>query len=258
LRLPDAVRVRILFVEDGSTDRTLELLRSHAREDPDIQYYSLINPFGQGGAVSMGLAQATADAVVMMDVDGSHPVDMLPGMIREFLAGADIVQGVRRAIQKRAVYRQFGTRCFNLLVWILTGFRTSTQNVYFRLVSLAVCKELVANPRSRRFLRITFIDRADLTVRRLYFISEDRRFGASKYGLRRLLRLSIDAILSVVSIARFTAWMAALGVVAAGLWFLGFWPAAMAVLGLAVAATAKFASLCREDLLGKLKVLEHG
>jgi glycosyltransferase involved in cell wall biosynthesis len=95
LRLPEGVRTRILFVEDGSTDQTLDLLRSQSRHDPSIQYYSLTNPFGQVGALSMGLAHASGDAVIMMDVDGSHPVDILPEMIAEFLAGADIVQGVR-------------------------------------------------------------------------------------------------------------------------------------------------------------------
>jgi dolichol-phosphate mannosyltransferase len=257
LRLPEGVRTRILFVEDGSTDQTLDLLRSQSRHDPSIQYYSLTNPFGQVGALSMGLAHASGDAVIMMDVDGSRPVDILPEMIAEFLAGADIVQGVRLVIQKRAPQRRLGSWCFNGLIWVLTGFQTSTQNVYFRLVSLAVCKEIIANPRNLRFLRITFIDRANLKARRLYFTSEARRLGQSKYDLRRLALLSIDAVLSVVGTARFAAWMVVCVGVATVLWRLRYRPAAFALLAFVAAAVTKFALLCREDILGKLKIVEH-
>jgi glycosyltransferase involved in cell wall biosynthesis len=257
LKIPEAVQLRFLFIEDSSTDGTVELLRNSALQDSDIHYYSLANPFGQVGALSMGLAQATGDAVIMMDVDEGHPVGLLPAMIRHFLDGMDIVQCVRRASPKRAAHRRLGTHGFNFLLWVLTGFRTSTQNVYFRLVSRPVCEEILRNPRNFHFLRITFIDRAGLKVQRLYFNSDERRFGASKYSFLRLLHLSIYAVLSVVSIPRFTLWLLVLGAFAILLWFSGAWPAAVAVFAFMLVLVVKFVSMCREDLLGRLKVLEH-
>lgn len=125
LRFPNGVDLRVVFVEDSSTDGTRPLLKRLARENPAVGYYTLARGFGQGAAVSFGLSRSTAEAVIMMDVDGSHPIDVLPQMVREFLGGARVVQCVRRTIADRKGYRRFGATLFHSLARALTGVDTT-------------------------------------------------------------------------------------------------------------------------------------
>ena len=74
LPVPADVEFGILFVEDGSNDGTVALLRELSAADPRIRYWSLERGFGQGPAVIYGLERSRAEAVVMMDADGSHPL----------------------------------------------------------------------------------------------------------------------------------------------------------------------------------------
>ena len=92
LTLPGDVELGMIFVEDSSTDATLPVLCELASKDPLVHYYALEKGFGQGPAIVFGLSQSRADATIMMDVDGSHPVDVIPEMIERYLAGARIVQ----------------------------------------------------------------------------------------------------------------------------------------------------------------------
>jgi glycosyltransferase involved in cell wall biosynthesis len=121
LPLPSDVYLHVVFVEDSSTDGTLPLLRRLAREHPKLGYYSLVEGFGQGLAVSFALSRSEADAMIMMDVDGSHPIAVIPDMIAAFREGARVVQCVRRSLANRRRHRRLGAAAYQVAARWLTG-----------------------------------------------------------------------------------------------------------------------------------------
>lgn len=202
LDLPETVSIGIILVEDSSTDGTVEVLRTMAGKYRNIAYYSLKKGFGEGPAVVFGMQQSDAAAVITMDVDGGHPPDIIPQMVQRFLDGADIVQAVRMTMKSRKAYRDIGTRLFGLFTKIISGMDFREQNVYYRLVSREYAGMMIRDRKLIHFLRIRFPRKAGCRVEKIHFDAEDRKLGKSKYNLLRLVRLSIDGLLSVISLPR--------------------------------------------------------
>ncbi len=254
LSLPPTVTLRAIFVEDSSTDGTPELLRQLAHRQSTVGYWRLARGFGQGIAVCFGLSRSPADAMIMMDVDGSHPVGVIPEMIGAYLAGAEVVQCVRKTLPNRKAYRRIGAAVFQWGSRFLTGVDTRQQNIYFRLVTAAVAADIL-QPRYWHYVRFP-LPRRPGALHTISIDTEERVLGASKYPLGRLIRLAADAVLSLMSGARLTTFLAVLGLLA--LWGVlhGSWLAALAVAIVAGPAVAHWRHLHRGDALSKIEVVE--
>jgi glycosyltransferase involved in cell wall biosynthesis len=142
LKIPEKYQLRLLFIEDSSTDNTVTLLSELCRENKWIKGFSLKNGLGQIPAINWGLEKSDADYVVMMDIDGAHPINNIPKMIDAIENGADVAQGSRQILANRSFFRYFFSRIYNTLMYILTCFDSRKQNVYFRMISKDV-KELI-------------------------------------------------------------------------------------------------------------------
>lgn len=215
LQLPESVLIGIIFVEDSSTDNTVGVLREMAKTYDNIKFYSLKKGFGEGPAVVFGMSRSQADAVIMMDVDEGHPVNVIPKMIDHFLNGADVVQAVRITLKDRKIYRDAGAALFRIIARAITGVNMKEQNVYFRLVSREYKQLIINTGKWIHFLRMKLPRDSTGRLRKVYFHAGERKLGKSKYNLIRLTKLSLDGILSLVSVARLTFIVFLLG--AAGL-----------------------------------------
>ena len=256
LALPPDVELGLLFVEDSSDDGTVPLLRKLAAEDPGIRYWSLERGFGQGPAIVFGLARSEAEAVVMMDADGSHPVAAIPEMIERHRAGAQVVQCRRRSIAGRRPWRDAGSWAFGRLARWLTGVDLPGQNVYFRLVSADTARMLVDRSIYWRFLRFPLPDPDSGALAVLEVDTPERSRGASKYDLRRLVLMALDGILSLMSTGRFAALAAVVLLAAGALLAFGWWPlAALALVGLGWLALRYF-DLRDLDTLDRMRWVE--
>jgi glycosyltransferase involved in cell wall biosynthesis len=258
LQLPEGVDLRVIFVEDSSTDGTRPLLRRLANEAPAVSYYTLAQGFGQGPAVVFGLSRSTADAMVMMDVDGSHPVAVIPEMVREYLGGAQVVQCVRRALANRKAYRRIGAAAFFFGARVLTGIDTDEQRIYYRLVSAGVARWLLQQPRYWHYLRFPLPRRPEGALRKIYVDTEERVFDESKYGFQRLVNLAIDGVLSQMPQSRLAMLLVGMGVMAALLVRCAMWPLSLLVAGAMAWLIRRYAGLSRPDLLQRMQVLECG
>ena len=87
LPLAEDLSLRMICVEDSSTDNTVSVLRELSENGQDVSYYSLKQGFGQGPAIVYGLMKSTGDAAIMMDSDDGHPVDLIPDLINEYRKG---------------------------------------------------------------------------------------------------------------------------------------------------------------------------
>lgn len=246
----------VLFVEDGSRDETLRVLRELAREDSRLRYYSLSRGYGEGPAVIFGLSRSDADAVIMMGVDGSHPPARIPELIRAFQDGAQVVQCVRRSFAGRPWWRDAGTRLFGVLTRALTGEHFEHQNVYFRLVSRSIADRLLAQPRYWRFLRFPLPDPASGALRTIEVPMTERSEGASEYTPLRLLGVALDGLLSLASAPRLALLAGTAFAVAVALWAAGAAFASAALAAVAAAAVYRWVRLGRTDYLARFTLRE--
>jgi dolichol-phosphate mannosyltransferase len=202
LAIPEYISIGIIFVEDSSTDDTLQVLRDVASKVQNVSYCSMETGFGEAVAVAFGMSQSTADAVITMEAGGGHPVESIPDLISHYLAGAEIVQAVRLSLTNRKLYRSVGTASFNILLRLLTGFDAKKQNVYFRLLSKRQKDLLIKNKRFVTCLRFKLSDVNNCPIDHVYFRAQDRIRGKSEYSFVRLARFSLDFAFSVISVTR--------------------------------------------------------
>jgi polyisoprenyl-phosphate glycosyltransferase len=182
----------ILFVDDGSSDHTFEILASAAAADPRIVVVSLSRNFGHQAALSAALDHVTGDLVVVMDGDLQDPPEVIPRFLEEQRKGYDVVYAQRVRRKEPWILRA----CYFLFYRLIAG----VSNVHlpldsgdFGLLSRRVVDRLRAIPEHHRYLRglrawVGF-RQAGIPVERA-----ERYSGKSRYGLIRLLRLAFDGI----------------------------------------------------------------
>jgi glycosyltransferase involved in cell wall biosynthesis len=184
----------VVFVNDGSRDRSAEMLRSHHARNPRLKCIMLSRNFGHQVAVTCGLDHAQGDAVIVMDGDLQDPPEVLAGMVARWREGFDVVYAVRRRRKegwvKVAAYKAF--------YWVL--HRVSYLDIPldsgdFSLMDRRVVDLLAAMPERNRFVRGL---RTWVGLRQTGFEYErDARYaGESKYSFTKLLRLAFDGLVS--------------------------------------------------------------
>jgi len=193
-QLADRYAMEVVFVDDGSTDGSTDLLRRLAGEKPNVRVVVLSRNFGHQAAVSAGYAYARGDAVVTLDSDLQHPVAAIGEMVRKWQEGYDVVYAVRDAhhggLLKRLCSGGF-YRVFNVLspTQILPG------SADFRLVSRQVVEALNQLPERCRFLR-GLIPWLGFRAAQVSYSIRPRGAGKPKYQFFRSLGLGITALTS--------------------------------------------------------------
>jgi glycosyltransferase involved in cell wall biosynthesis len=202
LAIPESISIGILFVEDSSTDNTVQTLRDVAAKSGNVSYYILETGFGEGPAVAFGMSRSTADAVITMESGGGHPVESIPELISHYLAGAEIIQAVRLFLTNRKWYRSVGTAFFNIFLRLLTGFDAKRQNVYFRLLSKRQKDLLIRKKMFVATLRFRLSETHHCRIDQVYFHAKDRISGKSEYNFARLVKVSLDFVFAMIPMTR--------------------------------------------------------
>ncbi len=185
--------IRILYVDDGSSDNTPAVLRSLAASDSRVQFLGLSRNFGHQAALTAGLDHADADVVIMMDGDGQHPPELIPEMLRLHEAGYDIVQTQR--MDSGSSLKVSTGRGFYWLLNRVGELNISPGAADFRLVTREVIASLRQFHEYHRFLRGLFSWMGFKSVL-LPYTPKARLAGASKYSLAKMLRLARDGLFS--------------------------------------------------------------
>ncbi|PIT99547.1 MAG: hypothetical protein COT74_11145 [Bdellovibrionales bacterium CG10_big_fil_rev_8_21_14_0_10_45_34] len=250
--------VSILFVEDNSSDNTRNVIKTIASSDSSINGLFINNKFGQGPAVFFGLMNCTGDAVIMMDIDGTHPLSVAKEMIGKFLAGADIVQGVRNQREIFGV-RKILSILFNYSCRLFAGVDLSMQPVYFRLLSKKVVSAITKQPWLAHFVRLNFREFSDCRIEFIEFHFIERNLGRGKYNLRGLIKLAIRGQLSLISPKRLYFLLTLLNSIAiSSIWLAPLW-LAVALMVLAGFATIfllmEFSRIRNRDVTLAIQIL---
>jgi len=185
----------IVFVDDGSTDGTLERLNAIAARDDSVEVYSLSRNFGHQVALSAGLDAARGDAVVMMDADLQHPPALIPELVRRWQSGFDVVSAVRNTTEGAGVLKRATAAGFYWLINRLSDIEIVPGAADFCLLSRRAHEALVAMPEHHRFLR-GMVSWIGFPRTHVPFDAPSRQSGRSKYTLLKMMAFAIDALLS--------------------------------------------------------------
>jgi polyisoprenyl-phosphate glycosyltransferase len=186
---------RVYFIDDGSTDTTLERLNALARSDHRVRVYSLSRNFGHQVALSAGLDVTAGSAVVMMDADLQHPPALVPQMVALWRRGYDVVSAVREETEGATWFKRVTAGAFYRLINRLGGMAIVPGAADFCLLSPRAHAAVCAMPERHRFLRgmVSWIG-----FERTYvaFQAPRRSAGESKYTTVKMIGLALDALFS--------------------------------------------------------------
>ena len=195
----------IILVDDGSRDKSMEILRAQAQHRPDrIRVVELSRNFGQHPAILAGFSIAKGDVVVTLDADLQNPPEEIGKLVAKFDEGYDVVGGVRQDRQD-TVFRRAASWLVNLVTVRITGIRMSDYGCMLRAYSREVVDLMVKSEEHS-----TFIPALAQSIARhpteVPVAHSERSAGESKYSFYRLIRLNFDLMtgFSVVPLQLFT------------------------------------------------------
>ena len=230
--LPGAVRsFEIVFVDDGSTDRTWAIVRDLASRDERVKGVSFSRNFGHQMAFAAGLDHATGEAVVIMDADGQDPPELLPELIARWREGYDVVYAVRASRAGETFLKKATAAAFYRTLRRITQIDIPVDTGDFRLMGRRAVEAFRRMPERHRFTRgmVSWMGFRQIGVP---FQRPPRRAGETKYDLRRIMRLASDGLFSFSHLPlQLATWIGGLVValavagslVAAGLGIAGVW-----------------------------------
>ncbi len=184
----------IIFVDDGSTDNSFEVLLAIHQADPRSKIVRLSRNFGHQAAISAGIDCAVGDAVILMDGDLQDPPEILPEFIAMWRQGYDVVYGIRKK-RKENFFKRAAYAAFYRILSRLSYLDIPLDSGDFCLINRRVVNAIRQLPERNRFVRgiRTWVGFRQVGIE----YERDRRFaGTTKYTFNRLLKLAYDGIFS--------------------------------------------------------------
>lgn len=185
----------LIFVDDGSFDRTREILKGFAAEDSRIKLIGFARNFGHQIAVTAGIDAANGDAVVLIDADLQDPPEVIHQMIAKWREGYDVVYGTRTERSNESRFKLVTAQGFYRLLNQLSDIPIPLDTGDFRLMSRNVVDTLKAMPERDRFIR-GMVSWVGFRQTALPYKRAKRFAGESKYPLAKMFSFAMDGILS--------------------------------------------------------------
>ena len=186
----------VLFVNDGSKDRTLPMLREFAKNRSHVCFVTLSANRGHQSALIAGLMEAKkySDMMISIDADLQDDVNVIPDMVDKYLNGADIVYGVRSGRKSDSFFKRTTAQMFYKLL-ALMGVKTVYNHADFRLMSRRAVEALSEYREKNLYIR-GIIPQLGFITDEVSYERKARSAGESKYPLRKMLALALNGITS--------------------------------------------------------------
>ena len=246
---------RILFVNDGSRDRTWEIIKELAKENPTYTGISQSRNRGHQNAVLAGLMEARekCDITISIDCDGQDDIGAMTQMVQEYLNGSEVVYGVRDNRKTDTFFKRFTAESFYKFLNFM-GAEVVFNHADYRLISAKVLKEFANFKETNLFLRgmIPLIGFRSTCV---YYSRKERIAGESHYPLRKMIGLALDGITSLS--VKPLQLISSLGIIISIISFIGvIWAVIANLLGHTVAGWAS--TVCIVCFMGGVQLIRLG
>lgn len=187
------VEHELIFVNDGSKDRTREIVEGLLPSNPNNKIVNFSRNFGHQAAFSAGLDKASGDAVVIIDGDLQDPPSLIHEMLEKWREGYQVVYAQRNKRAGETIFKKFTAFAFYRLIGKLTSIEIPPDTGDFRLMDRCVVDQLKNLPERSRFLRglVCWVGFRKIGVK---YDRAERTAGTSKYPLKKMLRLAFDGI----------------------------------------------------------------
>jgi polyisoprenyl-phosphate glycosyltransferase len=185
----------LILINDGSRDRSLQLMRGLHQQDPRVCYLSFARNFGHQTAVTAGLNFARGQAIVILDADLQDPPELIPEMLEKWRQGYQVVYAQRTRRQKESWFKRLTAYVFYRVLRYLADVEIPTDTGDFCLMDRAVADVLNAMPERNRYIRGL---RAWIGFRQtaIQFERSPRYAGEVKYTFSKSLKLAINSLVS--------------------------------------------------------------
>jgi polyisoprenyl-phosphate glycosyltransferase len=191
----DGLPWELVIVDDGSQDRTPEILAAAARADERVKVVSLSRNFGHQTAITAGLDHAAGDVVVMIDSDLQDPPELVPTMLEHWRAGSDVVYATRTDREGESRFKVKTADWFYRIMGRVSDVPLAANSGDFRLLDRRALDALLMMRERNRYLRGMTVW-IGFTQTAVPYKRDARYAGATKFSLTRMLRFSLDAVAS--------------------------------------------------------------
>lgn len=185
----------LVCVDDGSKDKTLEILNNIAEKDKNVKIISFSRNFGHQCAVTAGLRYASGDAIVIIDADLQDPPELIPKMIKMWEQGSDVIYGKRKTREGESKFKLLTAKMFYKTLNALSDVDIPKDTGDFRLVDRKIVDVINSLPEHNKFLRGLF-SWVGFKQEALEYERKERFAGKTKYPFRKMIRLASDGIIS--------------------------------------------------------------
>ena len=185
----------IIFINDGSKDKTLEILKEIAKENKNVKIISFSRNFGHQCAVTAGLRYVTGDAIVIIDADLQDPPELIPEMIKLWEEGNEVIYGKRKSREGESRFKLLTASMFYKTLNALSDVEIPKDTGDFRLVDRKVVEVINSLPEHNKFLRGLF-SWVGFKQKAYEYERKERYAGKTKYPLKKMLKLAQDGIFS--------------------------------------------------------------
>lgn len=183
----------IIFVDDGSIDGTLSLLKKIHAENTRIHYLSFSRNFGHQNALRAGTLHATGDCIVSLDADLQHPPELIPRLIEKWKEGFDIVYTLRKDVQELSFLKRITAKSFYKIMNSISDIKFEKGEADFRLLDKHAAAELNRLNEQSIFFRgmVKWIGFRQTCIE---YTPDTRIWGSTKYSGRKMFSLAISGI----------------------------------------------------------------
>mgnify|MGYP003618137823 CR=1 FL=1 len=185
----------LIFVDDGSKDRSRAILRELEKEDSRVQPIFLARNFGHQLALTCGLDHADGDAVVTMDGDMQHPPELIPVLLEKWEAGYEVVQTIRQTTEGVSALKKLTSYYYYKLLNMLSSVHIQEGGSDFRLMDRMVVLAFRRYREHARFIR-GMVGAMGYRQIQLEFVEPKRFAGVSKFSPRKMMNFALDGILA--------------------------------------------------------------
>ena len=185
----------LIFVNDGSKDRTVQIIEKIKRNDSTVRLIDFSRNFGHQIAITAGMDYAQGQAIVVIDADLQDPPEVILRMIEKWKEGYEVVYGKRQKRKGETLFKKWTAKMFYRLLRSMTNVEIPVDTGDFRLIDRKVCDVLRGLKEKNRFVRglISWIGFRQTSVE---YVREERFAGETKYPLKKMIKFALDGITS--------------------------------------------------------------